>query len=444
MAEISRPWDGTSTGDAGPYSAANWQANWAYSMGLGGGRANIGPLLGSGTSPSDGLKVTEHTPNAASVDMGIGSALVQGIWYFNSAALNLAIGANASGNPRIDTVVLRADYSLQTVRARVLPGTPAGSPTPPALTQVAGTTWDIPIADIAVANGFVTITNANITPRQEWINAANGVYLDNILNNSGVTLETGNVVVWDTTADRAAKTTTTLDDKNVAGVWVGRTSNGGYGRVLRFGVGYVLASAAVTRGDLLVTSATATKADKVVNNALSARLGMALETTGGAGLALALINVSVKGFYPVLVQDSKSSGTAPASVTASAWRTRELTTLVSDPGSLASVGSNQITLAAGDYLAYASAEGTLVGSTHVDRLRLRNVTDNTTLVQGNNSGLTPANIATNMVLYGYFRLTAQKVIELQHYPSGTGNAGTATSTGENEIYANVFLVQIGS
>jgi len=291
MTETSRPWQSTSPGDAGPYSAAQWQELYRNVLGVGAMRPNMGVLLGSGTQPNDGLKVQAQSPATTSIDVLAGSALMQGIPYINSATVSFTIAANASGNPRIDTVILRADYALQTVRLAVLQGTPAASPSAPALTQSSNVLWEIPLADIAVANGFVSISNSNITPRYEWVNAAAGVYVDNVLNNSGGTLNTGDVVIWDSTADRAVTTTTTQGDKRLAGIWVGRTANGSYGRVLVDGIGYVNAGAAITRGNLLVTSTVAKQAVANLLFALDTDIGIALETTSGSGLVLTYVKV---------------------------------------------------------------------------------------------------------------------------------------------------------
>lgn len=320
MSEISRPWQSTSPGDAGAYSAQQWQQLYQYVLGWGASRANIGPMLGSGTQPNDGLKVQAKSIPTTSIDVLPGSALVQGVAYINSATVSFVIAANGSGNPRIDTVVLRADYALQTVRLAILQGTPAASPANPALTQSANVLWEIPLADIAVANGFSSITNANITPRHEWANAASGVYLDNVFNNSGATLVDGDVVIWDSTADRAVTTTTTFDDPLLAGVWRGSTANGAYGRVQVSGIGYVNASAAVTRGDILTTSATVKRAVSQFLLSLNSSIGIALETTSGSGYVLTRINVQrlflSEGYLPYAAPLGFNPGNAYANNTA--------------------------------------------------------------------------------------------------------------------------------
>lgn len=314
MAQISRPWQGTSPGDAGPYSAADWNQLYEYVLGVGAARPNVGVILGSGTQPTDALKVQAKSAPTTAIDVLAGSALVQGIGYINTATVSFTIAANASGNPRIDTVVLRADYALQTVRLAVLQGTPAASPSVPTLTQSANVLWEIPLADIAVANAFVTITNANITPRAEVANAASVVYLDNVLNNSGIILNDGDVVVWDASADRAVITTTTSDDVLLAGVWRGRTANGSYGRVQQQGIGYVNANAAITRGSILVTSATAKQAAALSSFSVGAELGRALETTSGSGFVLASINVRKvslrQGYQPYAMPIGYATGSA--------------------------------------------------------------------------------------------------------------------------------------
>jgi hypothetical protein len=296
MTQISRPWTGTTTGDAGPYSADNWAQVWRNAFGNGAAEADSGPIMGSGVAPDPGLTVAAVGVPNATVNITAGAALVQGTFYLNDATVNQAIAANLAAFPRIDTIVLRKSWASQTVRLAILQGTPGASPVPVALTQSDGVTWEIPLADIAVAAGFVTITNANITPRRSWANVSDGIYLNDVLNNSGAIRVAGDVVIVDTTANRAAKLTSTANDPLLMGVWMARTPIAGYGRVIRTGIGYVNVSAAINRGDAIAVSATSGKAD-VIPVAPSTgfdytKIGIALETTSGAGLALCLIDCS--------------------------------------------------------------------------------------------------------------------------------------------------------
>lgn len=265
MTEISRPWSGQTAlgdpGDAGPYSHINWRDIFRYSMGL--YSADSGVLVDSGVVPDPGLTVQQQSPLAAGVTLTPGRALVQGTFYENDANLNFSIAPNVSGQTRIDTLILRRDDTAQTVRAAILQGTPAASPVPPTLTRAAGV-YEIAVADITVLNGFATISNSVILNRRMYANASNGLYHTNVQNRSGGTLQTGDVVLWDGSNDRAVVApggAANRGSHNVAGVWIGRTDNLGYGRVLYDGIGYVRTTAGGSRLQALQQSATAKVAE---------------------------------------------------------------------------------------------------------------------------------------------------------------------------------------
>lgn len=116
------------------------------------------------------------TGASSPVAVNTGSALVYGIWYENDASVNVTIPTPAS-NPRIDRVVLRASWSAQTVRITRIAGTEAASPTAPALTQVANTTWDIPLYQVRITTGgVITLTDERTYIKHPgvygWLNAA--------------------------------------------------------------------------------------------------------------------------------------------------------------------------------------------------------------------------------------------------------------------------------
>jgi hypothetical protein len=179
MAQSSWPWDGVTDGDAAllaPYDEQEWDDNERMLFGAGG---NCGVL--ANPYGLNHLEVTERGAGAnMSVDVDTGAALVYGKRYKNTAAVNLTIAANASGNPRIDRVVavwnrqavaytgVTPNISPKTCRLAVLQGTPAASPTAPALTQTAATVYMIPLAQVAVANGAASILSADITDEREF------------------------------------------------------------------------------------------------------------------------------------------------------------------------------------------------------------------------------------------------------------------------------------
>lgn len=172
MSETSQVWDGILVGDASvaPYSASEWAARQKLLKGLGTSFPNYGVLFGSGDGTYPALSVLAKSPASANVEVQIGAALVAGYLYQNTAALTMPISANASGNARIDTVILRVDFVAQTIRVVVKQGTPAASPARPTLQQDA-TYWEMPLADVAVANGFGTLAQSTITQRQRNVNS---------------------------------------------------------------------------------------------------------------------------------------------------------------------------------------------------------------------------------------------------------------------------------
>ena len=94
---------------------------------------------------------------------------------WNTASYAITIAANASGNPRIDVIVAYVDLSVVNsasndnpgaLAAKVVAGTAAASPVPPDDTAIqasvgASNPW-IVLAQVAVANGFSSISNSSI------------------------------------------------------------------------------------------------------------------------------------------------------------------------------------------------------------------------------------------------------------------------------------------
>lgn len=116
------------------------------------------------------LAVVQHGAGDKSVDVSAGRLLLQGNFGENSTTKNLAIASNVSGNPRIDLVVVRITSATPTIQLDILQGTPAGVPVAPTLTQTAAT-YEVALAQIAVANGFASIGTAQITDKRAWASA---------------------------------------------------------------------------------------------------------------------------------------------------------------------------------------------------------------------------------------------------------------------------------
>lgn len=169
MAETSFPWGGTIIGDHGPYDHAEWQTvdENDYRQLAPSDLARI--FLGSNES-AEALLVTPTSPASAFIQINGGAGAVKGVRYFNTTTAAMLIAANGSANPRIDRVVLRIDYNAQVARLALLQGTPAATPAVPALTQIAGSVWEVGLARIAVASAFTVINAADIMnePHPVW------------------------------------------------------------------------------------------------------------------------------------------------------------------------------------------------------------------------------------------------------------------------------------
>jgi len=141
------------------------------------------------------------------------------------------------------------------------------------------------------------------------------------------------------------------------------------------------------------------------------------------------------------VRQEETSGTNAATGSAATWNVRVLNTVKTNLITGASLATNQITLPAGTYRIRASA-----GAVDIDRhqLRFRNVTDGTTAVNGTSELSNDGDYSmTNSLLYGRFTIAAEKDFELQHYTELTSSAslGNATSSGQVEVYAEVYIEQ---
>lgn len=168
MTQKSLPYDNTSPGDAGPFDASSWAELWHSSL-AGYNRPNAGVFMTTGDGVNKPLWVEESATPDTFVRIRSGNAQIQGFWYESNADESIEIPSNTSGNPRIDRIILRLDPTAKTIRLVHLTGTPAGSPTAPSLTQILGGTWDIPLSQIAVANLFATIVDADITDERETV-----------------------------------------------------------------------------------------------------------------------------------------------------------------------------------------------------------------------------------------------------------------------------------
>jgi hypothetical protein len=114
------------------------------------------------------------TSNGLTLSLGLGRAHVRGAYYERTGtAATLTVPANTNAtNSRVDRVVIRRDLTARTVTPLLLQGTAAGTPVPPALTQVENGVWDMPCHRVTVppASG----TTLTLVDERPWIDPASG------------------------------------------------------------------------------------------------------------------------------------------------------------------------------------------------------------------------------------------------------------------------------
>jgi len=125
------------------------------------------------------FKISQRGAGAnMSVDINTGRGVIKGSGNAypvrNTTDINVVVTSNASGNPRIDAVVLYIDLAESptttaddVVKSAVVAGTAAASPVAPSdatiQTAVGASNPFVRLANVAVANGASSITDANVT-----------------------------------------------------------------------------------------------------------------------------------------------------------------------------------------------------------------------------------------------------------------------------------------
>jgi len=130
------------------------EANWESVFG--------GLFEGVFSGVANQCQVIASSPAAMTVEVRTGTLVSGGVFGQVTAQHLLTITAADPANPRIDRVVARRTNSTDTFELAVLAGTPAGSPTAPALTRAAGV-YEISLAQVLVGAAVVQINTADIT-----------------------------------------------------------------------------------------------------------------------------------------------------------------------------------------------------------------------------------------------------------------------------------------
>lgn len=131
-----------------------------------------------------------------------GFSVIRGFAYQNTADLSLTVEA-ADSQPRIDTVVLRLDPSTNSIVAAIKKGTPAASPSAPALTQTPDGIYELPLANILVPASVIALDPGNLTDRRQFLGSHVGLWFTASRPSSpdkgriGYNVTTGKLEWWD-------------------------------------------------------------------------------------------------------------------------------------------------------------------------------------------------------------------------------------------------------
>lgn len=104
-----------------------------------------------------------------SIQLAAGTAMVCGVLLVESAAQVVQVAANTGASARLDVIGLRFTWAGDNSRVEmfVKQGV-VGSTTPPALTRVAGGTYEMPVAVVRVRPSISTIAAADVLDVRVW------------------------------------------------------------------------------------------------------------------------------------------------------------------------------------------------------------------------------------------------------------------------------------
>lgn len=125
--------------------------------------------------PNDTALQVTAPGGSMTVTTAAGFAIVRGFMYYSDAVVTNTISASSS-NPRIDLIILRLDPAANTIVQAVLTGTPAVSPSAPALTQTPTGNYEIEIGRVTVPALATTIASGNIKDTRNCLSHGVGIW----------------------------------------------------------------------------------------------------------------------------------------------------------------------------------------------------------------------------------------------------------------------------
>jgi hypothetical protein len=202
MTESSMIWTTNGTGD-GP-SAGYSSDNFAQMFRALTRSSNYGGVF------ADFDNALDASGSTSPVAINTGGAVVYGVFYWNTASVNVVIPTPSSFT-RIDRIVLRALWSAQTVRLTRIAGTEGAGV--PSVTQSAGGTWDLPLFQVSITTGGAI----TITDERTWVSliGENAITVDRIGSGAVASAKIASSAVTEAKIATGAVTTAKIADSAV-------------------------------------------------------------------------------------------------------------------------------------------------------------------------------------------------------------------------------------
>lgn len=119
-------------------------------------------LISNGIFENIGNAFIVTSNNDMSINVGSGKAYINEKWIENDKTANYSIDASDTAYARIDTVVIRLDYTARTISIKILKGTASPTPTAVSITRN-NSVYDLKLAEVKVNANVTKITTSDIS-----------------------------------------------------------------------------------------------------------------------------------------------------------------------------------------------------------------------------------------------------------------------------------------
>lgn len=119
-------------------------------------------LISNGVFEKVGKAFIVTSNNDMSINVGSGKAYINEKWIENDKTANYSIDASDTSYARIDTVVIRLDYTARTISIKILKGTASPTPTAVSITRN-NSVYDLKLAEVKVNANVTKITTSDIS-----------------------------------------------------------------------------------------------------------------------------------------------------------------------------------------------------------------------------------------------------------------------------------------